>query len=201
MLIGLYLRDFALAERVELDLRGGFTVITGETGAGKSVLIQALTFALGSSADAEMIRLGADSAEVEAAFELAAGDAFGPIARMLSDADIPFDGELIIRRTLSRPRDGSQRMGGRLRINDRAATVGLLRDLALLLADIHGQREHLSLLRPQEQLDLLDRYRRGRTSARRRVGNGATPPQPRSTDQRTNRERARTSPPYRVAAP
>ena len=158
MLIGLHLRDFALAERVELDLRGGFTVITGETGAGKSVLIQALTFALGSSADAEMIRPGADSAEVEAAFDLAASDAFGPITRMLSDADIPFDGELIIRRTLSRPRDGSQRMGGRLRINDRAATVGLLRDLALLLADIHGQREHLSLLRPQEQLDLLDRF-------------------------------------------
>ena len=158
MLIGLHLRDFALADRVELDLHSGFTVITGETGAGKSVLIQALTFALGSQADAETIRPGADAAEVEAAFDLTGSDAYGPIARLLSDADIPFDGELIVRRTQSRPRDGSQRLGGRLRINDRAATVGVLRALAPLLADIHGQREHLSLLRPPEQLDLLDRF-------------------------------------------
>ena len=158
MLTGLQLRDFALADRVELDLDGGFTVITGETGAGKSVLIQALTFALGMPADAEMIRLGADAAEVEATFDLAAGEAYGPVARLLSDADIPFDGDLIVRRTVNRPRDGSQRLGGRLRLNDRAATVGVLRELAPLLADIHGQREHLSLLRPQEQLDLLDRF-------------------------------------------
>ncbi len=158
MLIGLHLRDFALADRVELDLQRGFTVITGETGAGKSVLIQALTFALGSPADAEMVRPGSDAAEVEAMFDLAGSEAKGAVARLLSDADIPFDGELILRRTLSRPRDGSQRLGGRLRINDRAATVGVLRKLAPLLADIHGQREHLSLLRPQEQLDLLDRF-------------------------------------------
>ena len=158
MLICLHLRDFALAHRVELDLRSGFTVITGETGAGKSVLIQALAFALGSPADSEMIRPGAGSAEVEAMFDLDNSDAYGPVARLLSDIDIPFSGELIVRRTLSRPRDGSQRLGGRLRINDRAATVGVLRDLAPLLADIHGQREHLSLLRPQEQLGLLDRF-------------------------------------------
>ena len=66
--------------------------------------------------------------------------------------------KLIVRRTLTRPRDGSQRLGGRLRVNDRAATVGVVRELAPLLADIHGQREHLSLLRPREQLDLLDRF-------------------------------------------
>ena len=158
MLTGLHLRDFALADRVELDLHGGFTVITGETGAGKSVLIQAITFAMGSAADTEMIRPGSDTAEVEATFDLTDSDAYGPIARLLSDAHIPFDGELIVRRALTRPRDGSHRLGGRLRINDRASTVGVLRDLAPLLADIHGQREHLSLLRPQEQLDLLDRF-------------------------------------------
>ncbi|MDE2746832.1 MAG: AAA family ATPase [Chloroflexota bacterium] len=158
MLTGLHLRDFALAERVDLDLQPGFTVITGETGAGKSVLIQALTFALGSQADAEMIRPGAEAAEVEATFDLSGRDAYGPVARLLSDADIPFEGELIVRRTLTRPRDGSQRLGGRLRVNDRAATVGMLRELSPMLADIHGQREHLSLLRPQEQLELLDRF-------------------------------------------
>ena len=158
MLIGLHLRDFALAKRVGLDLRGGFTVITGETGAGKSVLIQALTFALGAPADAEMIRPAADTAEVEAAFDLSDSAAYGPVARLLSDADIPFAGELIIRRTVSRPGNESRRLSGRLRINDRAATVGVLRELAPLLADIHGQREHLSLLRAQEQLELLDRF-------------------------------------------
>ena len=158
MLIGLHLRDFALADRVDLDLGGGFTVITGETGAGKSVLIQALAFALGASADLEMIRPGADAAEVEAIFDLTDSDAYGPVARILSDADVPFDGELIVRRNISRPLSGSNRLGGRLRMNDRAATVGVLRELAPILADIHGQREHLSLLRPREQLFLLDRY-------------------------------------------
>ncbi len=158
MLTGLHLRDFALADRAELELSRGFTVITGETGAGKSVLIQALAFALGAPADAEMIRPGADTAEVEAIFDLSDRDARHPVHRLLSDADIPFDGELIIRRSVSRPRNDGQRLGGRLRVNDRAATVGVLRNLAPFLADIHGQREHLSLLRPQEQLALLDRY-------------------------------------------
>ena len=158
MLIGLHLRDFALADRVDLDLGRGFTVITGETGAGKSVLIQALAFALGAPADIEMIRSGADTAEVEAIFDLAGSDAYGPVARILSDADVPFDGELIIRRNVNRPMGGSTRLGGRLRMNDRAATVGVLRELAPILADIHGQREHLSLLRPREQLLLLDRF-------------------------------------------
>ena len=158
MLIGLHLRDFALADRVDLTLDGGFSVITGETGAGKSVLIQALAFALGSPADSEMIRPGADAAEVEAVFDLMDSDAYGPVARTMSDADLPFDGELILRRSLSRPQAGSQRLGGRIRVNDRAATTTLLRELAPTLADIHGQREHLSLLRPGEQLALLDRF-------------------------------------------
>ena len=158
MLTGLHLRDFALTHAVEFNLHSGFTVITGESGAGKSVLIQALIFGLGAPADVEMIRPGCQSAEVEATFDLIGRDAYGPVARLLSDADIPFDGELIIRRTVTRPRNGSPRMGGRLRINDRAATVTTLRGLAPLLADIHGQREHLSLLRPQEQLNLLDRF-------------------------------------------
>ncbi len=158
MLIGLQLRDFALADRVDLDLSHGFTVITGETGAGKSVLIQALAFALGAPADSEMIRPGANAAEVEAIFDLTDSDAYGPVARILSDADVPFDGELIVRRNVSQPLSGSNRLGGRLRMNDRAATVGVLRELAPILADIHGQREHLSLLRPREQLFLLDRF-------------------------------------------
>ncbi len=158
MLTGLYLRDFALADRVDLELAGGFTVITGETGAGKSVLIQALAFALGDSPDVAMVRPDADLAEVEAIFDLSRSEARYAVDHILSDADIPFSGELIVRRSVSRPQGGGQRVGGRLRINDRAATVAVLRHLAPTLADIHGQREHLSLLRAQEQLALLDRY-------------------------------------------
>ena len=158
VLTGLRLRDFELAERVELELGGGFTVITGETGAGKSVLISALAFALGAPADAELIRPGAESAEVEAIFDLADSAARHGVGRVLDDAGIPFEAELIVRRSVSRPQPGGQRLGGRLRVNDRAATTSLLRELSPILADIHGQREHLSLLRPQEQLALLDRY-------------------------------------------
>ncbi|MXX31050.1 MAG: DNA repair protein RecN [Chloroflexi bacterium] len=158
MLTGLQLRDFALAERVDLELGGGFTVITGEAGAGKSVLIDALAFALGAPADAEMIRPGAELAEVEAIFDLSAAAARHRVARALDDAGIPFEDELIVRRSVARPQHGSRRLGGRLRVNDRAATTSLLRELSPILADIHGQREHLSLLRPHEQLALLDRY-------------------------------------------
>jgi len=154
----LHLRDFALAERVDLELGGGFTVITGETGAGKSVLISALAFALGAPADAEMIRPGAELAEVETIFDLSAGAGRHRVARALDDAGIPFEDELIIRRSIARPQSGGRRLSGRLRVNDRAATTSLLRELSPMLADIHGQREHLSLLRPQEQLALLDRY-------------------------------------------
>ncbi len=158
MLVGLHLRDFALADHVALDLHEGFTVITGETGAGKSILVHALSFALGSPADAESIRPSADAAEVEATFDLHNSQAARSVGDVLASVDIPFDGELIIRRSVRRSRNGSSRLSGRLRINDRAATVAVLRELSPLLADIHGQHEHLSLLRPQEQLALLDRF-------------------------------------------
>ena len=158
MLVGLHLRDFALADHVALDLHEGFTVITGETGAGKSILVHALSFALGSPADAESIRPSADAAEVEATFDLHNSQAARSVGDVLEAVDIPFDGELIIRRSVRRSRNGSSRLSGRLRINDRAATVAVLRELSPLLADIHGQHEHLSLLRPQEQLALLDRF-------------------------------------------
>ncbi len=158
MLIGLHLRDFALAERADLELASGLTVITGETGAGKSVLIQALAFTLGASPDLAMIRPRAARAQVEAVFDLSEAAIRPQLDQTLGEAEIPFDGELIIRRTVSRPQNGSGRLSARLRINDHAAPIATLRAIAPLLADIHGQRDNLSLLRPPQQLALLDRY-------------------------------------------
>ena len=157
MLSALRLRDFVLTQQAELDLAPGFTVITGETGAGKSVLFEALRFALGGPADAALIRPGAERAEVEAVFDLRDSPSRDAVATALEQIDVPFDGELLLRRWLSLdPERG--RISGRLRINDRTAALDTVRGLAPWLADIHGQREHLSLLRPGQTLTLLDRF-------------------------------------------
>ena len=154
MLSALRLHDFALTAHAALELPPGFTAITGETGAGKSVLIAALSFALGAQPDEIMIRPGAERAEVEAEFDLRAGPAADAAAALLDEADIPFDGHLVVRRSLHR----GERLASRLRLNDRAASLATVRALGALLADIHGQREQLSLLNPARQLELLDRY-------------------------------------------
>ena len=159
MLSALRLRDFALTEQAELELAPGFTVITGETGAGKSVLFEALRFALGSPADAALIRPGAERAEVEAVFDLRDSPSRDAVAGALEQLDLPFDGELVLRRWLALDAQRA-RLSGRLRINDRTATLETVRTLAPWLADIHGQREHLSLLRPGQVLTLLDRFAR-----------------------------------------
>ncbi len=162
MLSALRLRDFVLTQQAELELSPGFTVITGETGAGKSVLFEALRFALGGSADAVLVRPGAERTEVEAVFDLRDSPSREAVAAALEQLDVPFDGELVLRRWLalgdSGGRGASRRLSGRLRINDRTATLETVRGLAPLLVDIHGQREHLSLLRPGQCLALLDRF-------------------------------------------
>ena len=164
MLSALRLRDFALTEQAELELAPGFTVITGETGAGKSVLFEALRFALGGPADAALIRPGAERAEVEAVFDLRDSPSRDAVAGALEQLDLPFEGELVLRRWLAFDAQRA-RLSGRLRINDRTATLDTVRTLAPWLADIHGQREHLSLLRPGQVLALLDRFA-GLTEAR-----------------------------------
>lgn len=157
MLSALRLRDFVLTEQAELELAPGFTVITGETGAGKSVLFEALRFALGGPADAALIRPGAERAEVEAVFDLRDSPSRDSVAAALEQLDVPFDGELVLRRWLALDAQRA-RLSGRLRINDRTAALETVRGLAPWLADIHGQREHLSLLRPGQVLTLLDRF-------------------------------------------
>ena len=148
MLSSLTIRDFAIIDRVTLELGPGLTVITGETGAGKSILISALNLVLGGRATTDVIRAGAEAATVEAVFD--PGEA-PELAARLADAGVALDGPLIVRRVLAR--------NGRHRVylNDTAVTLGTLAQVAGGLVDISGQHEHYSLLRIEFHLDLLDR--------------------------------------------
>ncbi len=150
MLIHVDIRNLAVVEALSLELQPGLTVLTGETGAGKSILLGALGLALGDRADSGLIRHGAERAEVSATFDLA--DA--PAARhWLAGRDLEGDeGLCIIRRLLSR---GS---ASRAFINGRPATLQDLRELGGLLVDLHGQHEHQSLLGRPFQRALLDDY-------------------------------------------
>ncbi len=149
MLLDLDLKDFVLVDHTHLSLRAGFTTLTGETGAGKSILLDALGFLLGGKADASWVRHGRDKAEVAATFEI------GAIPRQwLLNNDFSADGELQLRRTL----DTTGR--SRCAINGSSATAGQLRELGDYLIDIHGQGDHQLLLKPSSQRSLIDNYAR-----------------------------------------
>jgi DNA repair protein RecN (Recombination protein N) len=147
MLQRLTIRDFVLVDRLELDFAPGFGALTGETGAGKSILVDALAFVLGERADASLVRTGAERAEVAAEFVI--GE-LPEVAAWLRDNEMDADEGLILRRTLD--------AGGRSRvwINGSASTVQQLRELSESLVDIHGQHAHQSLLRGDAQRALLD---------------------------------------------
>jgi DNA repair protein RecN (Recombination protein N) len=145
----LHIRDFAIVKTLDLDFEQGFTVLTGETGAGKSIVIDALALALGDRAESHVIRTGAARAEVSASFELKPGDA---PARWLKEQDLFDDQECVLRRTVEAER------GSKAFINGRPVPVQQLRELGDLLVDIHGQHEHQSLLRRDAQQDILDAF-------------------------------------------
>ncbi len=148
MLRALNIRDFVIVERMDLEFGAGFTALTGETGAGKSILIDALAMVLGERGDAGVVRQGADKAEISAEFDVAALQA---LPRWLADNDLDGeDGACLIRRVID--------SGGRSRafINGRAVTLTQLRDAGGHLVDIHGQHEHQSLTRAAAQRSLLD---------------------------------------------
>ncbi|GHU36866.1 DNA repair protein RecN [Betaproteobacteria bacterium] len=153
MLQGLTIRDFVLVDRLELEFAGGFGVLTGETGAGKSILVDALAFVLGERADAGLIRAGCERADVSAGFAL--DDAPG-VSAWLRENDLDRDLEagdgLLLRRVL----DASGR--SRAYLNGSPATVRQVREVAELLVDIHGQHAHQSLLRADAQRLLLDAH-------------------------------------------
>ena len=150
MLQRLIITDFVIVERLELEFGPGFTVLTGETGAGKSILIDALALTLGERADAIAIRQGAARADVTAEFDT---DGNKPLQSWLSDNDLAGDeGVCLLRRVV----EASGRSRGF--INGHPATAAQLRGAADFLVDIHGQHQHQSLSRPATQRALTDAY-------------------------------------------
>jgi DNA repair protein RecN (Recombination protein N) len=149
MLRRLTIRDFVLVDRLELEFEAGFGTLTGETGAGKSILVDALAFALGERADASLIRSGTERAEVSAEFDL---DGAPAAADWLREHDLDTGEGLLLRRVLD--------TNGRSRayLNGSPATVQQVREVAESLVDIHGQHAHQSLLRGDAQRVLLDTH-------------------------------------------
>jgi DNA repair protein RecN (Recombination protein N) len=146
MLRTLTIRDFVIVDAIELEFPGGFTVFTGETGAGKSILIDALQLALGGRGDASVVREGAAKADISAEFA-----ATGEAAAWLAENEFALEeGGALLRRVI----DNAGR--SKAFINGVAATATQLRDLGELLVDIHGQHAHQSLLKPDAQRALLD---------------------------------------------
>jgi DNA repair protein RecN (Recombination protein N) len=146
MLRTLSIRDFVIVDAIELEFSNGFTVFTGETGAGKSILIDALQLALGGRGDASMVREGAAKADITAEFALTEA-----ASSWLAENELPGEeGGALLRRVI----DNAGR--SKAYINGVAATAAQLRELGEMLVDIHGQHAHQSLLKPDAQRELLD---------------------------------------------
>ncbi len=148
MLCRLFVKNVALIEEADIQFDAKLNVLSGETGSGKSVLLDSINFVLGSKADTSMIRYGADEAFVRAEFSLSAGSA---VNALLSEMDIDVDDEtLIITRKLSSSGRGS------VKINGCSATGTMLKKIAAHLVDVHGQSEHFYLLSEANQLNVVD---------------------------------------------
>ncbi|HPP75741.1 MAG TPA: AAA family ATPase, partial [Armatimonadota bacterium] len=144
------IKNFALIDDLSIELGDGFNVLTGETGAGKSIIIDAITAILGERISSEMIRTGADKAVVEAAFDLSGNErAHSKAAELGFDME---DGMLLISREISSTGKSQCRINGRL------STISMLKELTSGLIDVHGQHEHQWLLDAQKHLDILDQW-------------------------------------------
>lgn len=149
MLQELAIHNFAIIDDLQIRFRDGLTILSGETGAGKSIVIQAVNFLLGSRASAGMIRAGAESAELEAVFQI---EENSPVAAAMSSQGYTTDNDLLIRRVISR----NDRH--RTYINGRLATVSILNTIVENLASISGQHAHQILLKTERHLEILDQY-------------------------------------------
>ncbi|MBL8157708.1 MAG: AAA family ATPase, partial [Anaerolineae bacterium] len=152
MLQRLLVHDLAIIDQLDQTFGPGFVVFTGETGAGKSIIIDALGLVLGGRADPTLVRAGAEAARVEATFTLA-GPTQTAITMILARESLDVEGDvLVLAREVRREGRSTARVNGRM------VSAPVLRELAELLVDVHGQGEHLSLLRPREHVYMLDRF-------------------------------------------
>ena len=149
MLLDLRVKNLALIEKAEVSFSEGLNILTGETGAGKSIIIGSVNMALGGKASRDMIRHGAEYAYVELIFSVEDPEKRRKLAEL--DVELPEDGTLIISKKIMPARSISK-------INDESVTVGRLKEITSLLIDIHGQHEHQSLLYKSKHLQILDAY-------------------------------------------
>ena len=149
MLAALAIRDIVLIDRLDVEFDDGLTVLTGETGAGKSILLDSLSLAMGGRADSGLVRSGADHGTVSAVFDLAPGHA---VQALLNAHDIPAEDGLMLKRTQSA--DGRTRAF----INDEPVSIGLLRQVGSTLIEIHGQHDDRALIDAAGHRDLIDAY-------------------------------------------
>ena len=149
MLSALSIRDIVLIESLDLEFRSGLTALTGETGAGKSILLDALTLALGGRGDAGLVRQGCVQGQVTAVFDVGRGH---PVWGVMEESGIDADGDIVLRRV--------QNADGRSRafVNDRPTSVQLLRDVGAQLVEIHGQHDDRALVDTAFHLALLDAF-------------------------------------------
>jgi len=150
MLSNLIIRDVVLIDQLDLEFKSGLGVLTGETGAGKSILLDSLGLATGARAEARLVRHGCEQASVTAVFDLTDGH---EVLEVLADQEIALDGEpLILRRTLGA--DGRSRAF----VNDQPVSIGLLKSIGEALVEVHGQFDNQRLLKPDAHLGLLDAF-------------------------------------------
>lgn len=152
MLTRLVIHDVVLIEKLTLDLSGGLNVFTGETGAGKSILLDALGLALGNRSDASLIRAGTEQASVSAVFDIEHKELLKILKSLADEHGLSFDMPLILRRTVAR--DGKSRAF----INDQPVSIGLLKQVGSYLLEIHGQFDTHGLLNPATHRGLLDSF-------------------------------------------
>lgn len=149
MLVQLTISNFAIIRHLDIAFRPGLNIISGETGTGKTILVNAVHLVLGGRASSDLVRTGSSEARVGALFGLPEDS---PLRDLLKELGIPFEGELVVRRTVSR--EGRSRV----QINDSLATLNTLARLAGLLLSVSGQHEHQVLLRPENHLFILDDF-------------------------------------------
>ena len=147
MLKSLLIKDYALIENIQVEFGKGLNIITGETGAGKSILIDAMGLLLGERASTEVVRKGSEKSIVEGIFDIEGNK---KVQRLLTQNEIDFSSELIVRREVS------LKGTNRCFLNDTPVALNIIKETGDLLVDLHGQHEHQSLLRVETHIDLLD---------------------------------------------